>query len=72
MMFKTAAAAGILAISALVATAPVGAARPANATYIGNYGTLEACQADGKSPTTGGNQGECEQRDDGTWDLYTF
>ncbi|WP_159080450.1 hypothetical protein [Nocardia suismassiliense] len=72
-MFKTTMAAVILAVSAMIAAAPISqAARPPDAKFIANYNTVEACQADGESPKTGGSQWECEQRDNGSWDLYTY
>ncbi|MEV6428841.1 hypothetical protein [Nocardia sp. NPDC051463] len=66
MKTKTAIAAGIFALGALAAG--TGAA---NAEFIGNYATYEACAADGDSPRTGGTQWQCVEVANG-WDLHTF
>ncbi|QIS09228.1 hypothetical protein [Nocardia arthritidis] len=68
MQLKSAIAASALAVAALAAGTGI-----AHADYIGNYATLEACQADGNSPKTGGTQWECRYAQDGvSFDLYTY
>ncbi|MFQ6328785.1 MULTISPECIES: hypothetical protein [unclassified Nocardia] len=66
MKTKTAIAAGIFALGAIAAGSGV-----ANAEFIGNYATYEACAADGNSPKTGGTQWQCVEVAEG-WDLHTF
>lgn len=69
---------GMGAANALPATGSSGAGQVGDSgsgspsrNYIGNYATYEACSADGASPKTGGSEWECEEQNDGTWDLYT-
>ncbi|MFE7796072.1 hypothetical protein [Nocardia sp. NPDC057440] len=66
MKTKTAIAAGIFALGVVAAGTGV-----ANAEFIGNYATYEACAADGDSPRTGGTQWQCVEVANG-WDLHTF
>ncbi|KZM74945.1 hypothetical protein AWN90_23320 [Nocardia terpenica] len=67
MNIRSVVAAGALALGVVAVGAGVAQAD----TYIGNYATYEACQADGESPKTGGDRWECRQQNDGSWDLYT-
>lgn len=66
MKIKSAIAASAFVLAALAAGTGV-----ANAEWIGNYATYEACAADGNSPKTGGTHWECVQVADG-WDLHTY
>ncbi|WP_063047801.1 hypothetical protein [Nocardia pseudovaccinii] len=61
----------LLAVGATAALVTGIAAANPGGTYIGNYATLAACEADGQSPSTGGTHYVCELQADGTYDLYT-
>ncbi|MGN2642040.1 hypothetical protein ACWEKT_37275 [Nocardia takedensis] len=71
-------AAGLIATAAVagVSTAASASAAPQYHTastgyYYGTYATLEACRADGESPSTGGWYWECVETWSG-WDLYIY
>ncbi|WP_063049413.1 hypothetical protein [Nocardia arthritidis] len=79
MRIKSFLAAGLLATAAVagVSTAASASAAPVyqevayGGTYVGTYATLNACRADGESPSTGGYYWECIESWDG-WDLYIY
>jgi len=83
MRIKSFIAAAALATATVagVSTAATATAAPATATtyqaadyggtYYGTYATLEACSADGASPSTGGYYWECIESWEG-WDLYIY
>ncbi|MBF6539095.1 hypothetical protein [Nocardia farcinica] len=73
-LLATAAVAGVSTAAVASAAAPIETTYQAayyGGTYIGTYATLEACRADGISPSTGGYYWECIENWDG-WDLYIY